>query len=195
MLRKKICKLTLIVAAVFVLLTAAFGFYFYSDGSAAEQILSAYTQSVQSVANEDGSLSYIGIVMNNLYACGLCIGLGLVPFLFLTAWGVISNCMVIGAVLGYGSASGVLPPFRAIVFGLLPHGIFELPAIFLSMAMGLYLCRTLSLKILGRAKEERIMPMLNAFAKTFVLVIVPLVVVAAVVECCVTPLLLEGMIG
>ena len=145
--------------------------------------------------NEDGSLSYLGVVMNNLYACALCVGLGAVPFLFLTAWAVLSNSMVIGAVLGYGSASGVVPAFRAIVLGLLPHGIFELPAVFLSMAMGLYLCRTLSLKILGRAKEERILPLLNNLAKAFVLVVIPLIVAAAVVECCITPQLLEGAVG
>ena len=144
-MRKKMVKLTLSDGAVFIALTAAFGFYFYSNENAAEQILAAYMDTAESVSNEDGSLSYLGVVMNNLYACALCVGLGAVPFLFLTAWAVLSNSMVIGAVLGYGSASGVLPAFRAIVIGLLPHGIFELPAVFLSMAMGLYLCRTLSL--------------------------------------------------
>ncbi len=194
-MRKKMVKLTLSVGAVFIALTASFGFYFYSNENAAEQILAAYMDTAESVSNEDGSLSYLGVVMNNLYACALCVGLGAVPFLFLTAWTVLSNSMVIGAVLGYGSASGVLPAFRAIVLGLLPHGIFELPAVFLSMAMGLYLCRTLSLKILGRAKEERILPLLNNLAKAFVLVVIPLIVAAAVVECCITPQLLEGAVG
>ena len=191
-MKKKIIKITWIVALVFIALTAAFSIYFYQNMESAKEVLSMYVPQAKSVMNEDGSLSYIGIVMNNIFACAMCIGMGLVPFLFLPGWSVLSNCLVIGALLGYGAATGAQSPLSAIVFGLLPHGIFELPGFFLSMAMGIYLCRTLTMKLLGKAKDEKIFAMLNGIAKTFVLVVVPLLIVAAVIECNVTPMVMKA---
>lgn len=191
-LKRKIMKLTFIVALAFIVLTAVFAIYFYQNGELAKQILNTYLPKAQSVMNEDGTLSYLGIVMNNIFACAMCIGMGCVPFIFLPALSVLSNSMMIGAVLGYGAAAGAMSPLRGIVFGLLPHGIFELPAFFLSMAMGVYLCRTLTMKLLGKAKEEKILTMLNHIAKTFVLVVIPLLIVAAVIECNLTPTIMKA---
>ncbi len=188
-------KLTLLTGAAFLLLTVIFSLYFRSNNDAAEVVISAYAELAETVSDEDGSLSYMGIVKNNLYACALCVGLGFVPFLFLTAWPVLSNSMVIGAVLGYGSFSDAFSVVKIVVFGLLPHGLFELPAVFLSMAMGLYLCRTVSRRIIGRAGAEKILPVLNGIAKAFVLVVIPLLVIAAAVECFVTPRLLANMMN
>lgn len=191
-LKRKIVKLTWIVALAFVILTTAFSLYFYQNGESAKEIMAMYLPKAQSVMNENGTLSYIGIVMNNIFACVMCIGMGLVPFIFLPAFSVLSNAMIIGTLLGYGAVAGTMSPLSAIVFGLLPHGVFELPGFFLSMAMGVYLCRTLTMKLLGKAKEEKILAMLNGIAKTFVLVVIPLLIIAAVVECNITPLILKA---
>lgn len=191
-LKQKIFKLTWQVALAFVLLTAVFAIYFYQNAELAEQIRDMYLPKAESVMNEDGTLSYVGIVMNNVFACAMCIGMGCIPFLFLPALSVLSNGMIIGALLGLGAAAGTISPLPAIVYGLLPHGIFELPAFFLSMAMGIYLCKTLTKKPLGKAKEEKILTMLNHLAKTFVLVVIPLLIIAAVVECNITPMILKG---
>ena len=191
-MKKKIIKLTWIVALTFVALTAAFGAYFYLNPESGREILSAYLPKAQTVINDDGTLSYLGVLKNNVFACAMCIGMGLVPFIFLPGFAILTNCMIIGALLGFGAASGVQSPLQAIVFGLLPHGIFELPGFFLSMAMGLYLCRTLTKKLLGRAREEKILSMLNGIAKTFVLVVIPLLIVAAVVESSITPMIMKA---
>ena len=191
-LKSKIVKLTWKVAFVFVLLTAAFAIYFYQNAELAKQIFATYLPKAQSVMNEDGTLSYVGVVMNNVFACAMCIGMGCIPFIFLPALSVLSNCMIIGALLGYGAAAGTISPLPAIVYGLLPHGIFELPAFFLSMAMGIYLCRTLTMKLLGKAKEEKILTMLNHLTKTFVLVVIPLLIIAAVIECNFTPMIMKA---
>ncbi|SCJ92411.1 Integral membrane protein DUF95 [uncultured Eubacterium sp.] len=191
-MKRKIIKLTWIVALSLIVLTAVFGLYFYQNAESAEEVISMYLPKAQSVMNEDGTLSYLGIVMNNIFACAMCIAMGCVPFLFLPALSVLSNSMIIGALLGYGAAAGTMSPLPAIVFGLLPHGIFELPGFFLSMAMGIYLCRTLTMKLLGKAKEEKILTMLNHLAKTFVLVVIPLLIVAAVIECNFTPMILKA---
>lgn len=61
---------------------------------------------VNSIMDEDGSLSLIGLLRNNIFACAICVGMGLVPFLFLPVWAIISNAMIIGALLGLGASTG-----------------------------------------------------------------------------------------
>lgn len=190
-LRRRLLRMTLWTGAVFAALAAGFTVFFWQDSAAAGEIIAAYMPKVQSLTADDGSLSVIRLMMNNIFASAISIGLGIIPFLFLPAFSLLVNAAVIGAVLGMAAANSIVPVGRMIVFGLLPHGIFELPALFLSMAMGIYLCRLLSGKLLGRAKDEKLLPNFNALAKTFVLGALPLLAVAAVVECFVTPALMS----
>lgn len=190
-LRRRLLKLTVWTAIAFVGLTAAFTVYFAQNSQMGQEILSAYLPKMESMIDDDGHLSLLKLFLNNVFASALSIGLGLVPFLFLPAFSILSNTMLIGAVLGIGTASGIVPMVKMVAVGLMPHGVFELPALFLSMAMGLYLCRLLTLKILGKAREEKILENLNALAKIFVLTVLPLLAAAAAIECFVTPNLMR----
>lgn len=190
-MKQKLLKMTLIVGGLFIAATAVFYFYFYENIADAQSVLSLYMPSVEAVTGKDGTLSLLALFRSNLFACATCVGLGLIPFIFLPAWALLSNSMMIGALLGVVQVSGVASLAKTVVFGLLPHGIFELPAFFLSMAMGIYLCKTLTLKIFGGAKEEKILPMLNGIAKGFVMVVIPLLIVAALLECFLTPQLMD----
>lgn len=190
-MRQKLLKMTLIVGAVFIAATAAFYFYLCENIADAQSVLSLYMPNVEAVTGEDGTLSLLSLFRSNLFACVTCVGLGFIPFVFLPAWALLSNGMMIGALLAIVQASGAVSLTKTIALGLLPHGIFELPAFFLSMAMGIYLCRTLTMKIFGRAKEEKILPMLNGIAKGFVMIVIPLLIIAAVLECYLTPQLMS----
>ncbi len=190
-LRRRLLRMTVWTAIAFVGLTAAFTVYFAQNSDMCREILSAYLPKMESMIDDDGHLSLLKLFLNNIFASALSIGLGLAPFLFLPAFSILSNSMLIGAVLGIGTASGVVPVVKMVALGLMPHGIFELPALFLSMAMGLYLCRLMTFKILGKAREEKILENLNALAKIFVLTVVPLLAAAAAIECFVTPNLMS----
>lgn len=61
---------------------------------------------------------------------------------------------------------------------LVPHGIFELPAIFMSLGLGVYLGQFWFCPEKMQALKSR----LAACLKTFVLVILPLIIVAAIIE-------------
>ena len=104
-----------------------------------------------------------------------------------------TNGIVIGVVYGaYLTMADALtvPVWKIMLVGILPHGIFELGAIFLSVALGLQLCFQLSKKILWRAnsilKEELI-----DLGWAFVLWVTPMLLLAAVIECFLTPILME----
>lgn len=197
----KLIRTTFFVAAAFFLLTAAFIVVFLTDTKLTEEVLSVYMPQMQSLI-ENGKISLLGLFKNNLFACALCMGLGIIPILYFPAWALLSNAMLMGAVLAFGSISGTMSMGKALVFGMLPHGIFELPAIFLSVAMGLTLCKRFSFAIFGMKRrtksgqiieEEKILAMLNRMAKIFVTVVIPLLVMAALVETYVTPQILSYM--
>ena len=67
-------------------------------------------------------------------------------------------------------AEGVLTLWR-----ILPHGIFELPAIFIALGLGLKLGE----KVLTRKKPLKF---LVSALKVFLLVIIPLLLIAAIIE-------------
>lgn len=190
------------MAGAFCLLTAVFVELFYGDKNLLKEVLAMFMPQMEAMV-KDGAISFFAIFKNNLFACALCLGLGFIPILYIPAWALISNAMVMGAVLAFGDISASLPLGKAVVFGMLPHGIFELPAIFLSVAMGLTLCKHMSFAVFGmkkRAKpgqpvieEEKTLPMLNRLAKNFVIVVIPLLIVAAFVETQITPEILSRM--
>ena len=127
------------------------------------------------------------IFANNLTAAFSAILWGLVPFAYLAAFPLGFNFFLIGALGAYyvrsGSSLGVY------LVGILPHGIFELPALVLFCAAGLYLCSRVTARVRGD-KEVRILRTLSEVSTLFLYVILPLLAAAALVETYVTPRLL-----
>ena len=78
------------------------------------------------------------IFANNLTAAFSAILWGLVPFAYLAAFPLGFNFFLIGALGVYYVRSGV--GLGSYLVGILPHGVFELPALVLFCAAGLYLC-------------------------------------------------------
>jgi len=72
--------------------------------------------------------------------------------------------------------------------GLIPHGIFELPALFIAATLGLGLARSLLADLSGTGDAATEATRLGGF---FLRIVVPLLAVAAVVEAFITPALLQ----
>jgi stage II sporulation protein M len=95
--------------------------------------------------------------------------LGIVPFVAAAVNGVL-----VGVVISYGMKTGLL----AVLGRLLPHGIFELPAIFLSWGMGIWL----GAWPFRRDTHETFCERLRGVLGVLFLIIVPLLMIAAVIE-------------
>ena len=113
------------------------------------------------------------IFSNNISSAFFAIFLGFFIGLF-----PIINSLINGLVLGYvlaltWQASGILSFWR-----LLPHGIFELPAIFISIGLGIKFGTFIFAK---QKKEEFIYRFYNSL-KVFFMVVLPLLVIAAIIE-------------
>lgn len=143
------------------------------------------------ILNEEGGISALRLFLGNLQAAGITAALGIVPFLFLPIWILLFNASLIGAVtaaLPLVSGAGGAFLFLA----LLPHGVFELPALALSASMGWMLCRETTARALRRGPSRPFAPLLYEMLRLFMLAVLPLLAAAAAMEAYVTPVLAAG---
>lgn len=136
------------------------------------------------IVRDDGSFSALALFGNNLRAMVLSTLYGFIPFLYLPALSMGVNAILLGMVASSVNGQWLLAA------GILPHGIFELPALCLSLAAGLCLCQNINRYI--RKNEKGIMkPLLLNILRVTGLVVIPLLVVAAIMESYVTPAVMQ----
>ena len=113
------------------------------------------------------------IFFNNLQSSLLGILLGFVfgifPFL---------SSLFNGYVLGFVAQLSVKEKGALILWRLIPHGIFELPAVFISFGLGI----KFGTFIFKKKKVECFWNYLWNSLRIFILIIVPLLIVAAIIE-------------
>ena len=125
-----------------------------------------------------GNLSPLLLLANNLRACAVTMLYGLIPFVRLPALALGVNAVLLGTdttMLLYAAS-------------LLPHGIFELPALILAFSMGLYICGHLTRRC---RRDPAALPLgacLGLAARLLVFLLLPLLILAALTEAYVTPL-------
>jgi stage II sporulation protein M len=83
-----------------------------------------------------------------------------------------------GYVVGYVSSSAVSSSGISSLLNLLPHGIFELPAIFISFGMGI----KFGTFIFYKEKMKHFSKFFINSLRVFVFVVIPLLIIAAIIE-------------
>lgn len=174
--------------AIFMMMALFSWYVFRENPDLATQTLTKVIDRFQGILDE-GEISYTLLLLNNVRAGAIGLVLGLVPFLFLPIISILSNSAVIGLVIAFGTDAAA-PLWKVVLFGILPHGIFELTAVFLCYGMGLCLCWNLTKKIIGRGRSIRLKALFANCLRVFFIFVLPLFALAAVVETWVTPLLL-----
>ena len=102
--------------------------------------------------------------------------------------GLMANSLLLGLFAGVYVNNGI--SLLAYFAGIVPHGIFELPALILALSSGIYLCRKVTDYV--RHNEKGVMgPLMKDLLRLFVMHIIPLLMAAAVIEAYVTPQLLK----
>jgi uncharacterized membrane protein SpoIIM required for sporulation len=134
-------------------------------------------------------ISFPVIFWHNVRAVLIIALLGLFSFGVLGALFYLVNMAVIGGVLGAFEAFG-FSPLLLTVYGILPHGIFELPALILASAAILHFGVTLVTPNTRKTLGESMIASLADWAKVTLGVVLPLLAVAAAVETWITPVLL-----
>lgn len=140
--------------------------------------------------DEEFELTATFFIANNSQAYVMAI-LGALSLGLLTAFVMVFNGIVVGNI---GAAVGELLGVDYILVGLAPHGIFELPALFIAAGVGFRLLYRFGQRVLG-SREAFLTK--SYVARTLALVVFGwlLLVLAAFVEAYVTAALLEALFG
>ena len=159
----------------------------------ADGIVEKFTQLLQQsgMASDDGSVVFSALLLNNLSAMVMATVYGLLPFIRLPALTLGVNGATLGLYAGYYVHQGI--PLWKYLVGILPHGIFEIPALILSAALGLYLCRTVSDALLKK-RTGSVRAALGQCGQILLWWVLPLIAVAAVIETYVTPVLFQAVL-
>ena len=178
---------------IFIALIVLTDLFFMKHTDMMTQLLQEFQETLKDIA-PDGTISAPLLFLNNLKACLIAMATGLIPFLFIPILVLGVNAAVMGAVASMYRMAG-MSVVSMYLFGILPHGIFELPAILLSISMGLYLCYCLVKRICeGRYNRGSVKEALGNMLRTLLTLIIPLLAVAAVIETYVTPILMNHFI-
>lgn len=189
--RERLGKTTLAMAAV-LLVSAVLGYALCASNPEVTNALMEYFMSVMlesGVVSETGMISVVDLLLNNWMAILLCVLYGFLPFFFFPVLILFSNAFLIGAMGAYYRINGM--PLSVFLAGILPHGVFELPALAIAAAMGFTLCLTLAKKILRFPGTPPMKELTGDVLRTLLLVLFPLVLAAALIEAYVTPLIME----
>lgn len=153
--------------------------------------LNAFAEQVaeSGVVDGAGRMSVFALLMNNWRAMLLSALYGLIPFIFLPAISLLSNGALLGFMMGVYQANGL--PLVVLLAGVLPHGLFELPALILSIACGVRLCGNMCLLAAGSGRKAPFMELAEDLLRVLVLIVAPLTVAAAFIECYVTPVVMD----
>jgi stage II sporulation protein M len=145
------------------------------------------------------------LLYHNARASVIAVAAGVVPFLFLPILDPFLNGGVIGLLVSIARHQRLDVP-RLVLTQILPHGVFELAAVLYATSLGLYLSAGMGKKALAvwkarqsrRAEETAAAAgpgppepgpgdLLHNVVRSFVIVILPLLAIAAFVEAFVTP--------
>ncbi len=120
------------------------------------------------------------IFKNNLLAAGMGVLGGVLFGIIPLGVGVVN-----GLLLGYVGAKVTATQGFVSLWRLLPHGIFELPALFLALALGIRLGVASGMLLLGflrGSKKDDFLEVLSSSLITFCLMVLPLLFIAGVIE-------------
>jgi stage II sporulation protein M len=151
---------------------------------------------------------------HNARASVVAVAGGVIPFLFLPILDPLLNGGVLGLLVSVTKHQGLDVP-RLVLTKILPHGVFELTAVLYATSLGLYLSAGLGKKAVAAWRKRRSQPqgqppvapdLTNFFetypeqatepesltrnvVRSFVLIVLPLLLIAAFIEGFITPIL------
>ncbi|MBI5962081.1 MAG: stage II sporulation protein M [Chloroflexi bacterium] len=140
-----------------------------------------------------GSISAPFLFLNNTRAVTLIFFAGLFSFSVLGVLLYMVNIGLIGGVFALLQLLGI-QPWPIFLAGVVPHGVFEIPALMIGSAAMLYMGVAIVTPQTGKSMGEVILELLADWTKIFIGIVVPLLAVAAVIEAYITPVLLVNVI-
>ncbi|MBU2104875.1 MAG: stage II sporulation protein M [Nanoarchaeota archaeon] len=166
-------KIFIYIAIGIFLFFFLIGFLIPAPSFLEETILNLIREIIQKTAGMSQAELIGFIFLNNIQSSFFGIMLGF----FLGVFPVIS-AMFNGYLLGFVSSYTVQEEGFFYLWRLFPHGIFELPAVFISFGLGIKFGSFL----LKKNKKKFFRYFLSNSLRTFVLIVIPLLIISALIE-------------
>lgn len=173
--------------AMFIFFIATGYWTAQADPAVGDQIYTMFQDvMVAGIVFDSAAAMSFQIFINNLQTCAL-IFLGGATFGLLTLFLLMANGIAIGAL-----AEVLLRDMSisALIIGLLPHGMFEIPSVLVSAALGMIVARGLWKELAGSGNA---LDSAKYAGRLFFLYVVPFIFIAACIEGFITPLVIEMM--
>ena len=182
---------TILLCTVGLLLTGLCGYWVgISSPETVETVINAMMDSIEQsgVIVEEDTISTFSLLAHNWTAMLLDIVYGLLPFVFLP----VSSLLVNGFILGITGAMSQLydQTLSFWLAAILPHGIFELTALVLSVACGIYVCYHVTRRVLAHPNRASMTDVFCDVLRVLLFLIAPLTIAAAFIEAYLTPLIM-----
>ena len=179
-----------------VKVTAAAFFILILVGYATGMLFPAFTEDymnrifelMSSLVDENGTITFEVILVNNISVCLTSALYGFIPFLYLSAYPLGSNATLMGFMAAYYGQNGI--PLSQYFLGILPHGITEIPAMIFTFALGLQLCRDFTENLKAHKKlpdNPTSKKLILNFLRIYFTLILPLLIASAALEVFITP--------
>ena len=139
------------------------------------------------------SITFDYIFLHNVEAVAAMAFFGFFSFSVLGTIIFLVNMGIIGVVASVANLIGFSPGMLLLV-GVMPHGIFELPAILIASAAVFYIGALLVTPDGYRSLGEVLLESLAVWAKVMAGIVIPLLIIAALIETNVTPVLLTSFL-
>ncbi len=156
-----------------------------ADPAFGESLVTLFQEMItKEIMSDEAPLLAIQLFLNNLEACVLLF-LGGATFGVVTLLVLSFNGIIIGGIVEVvGAKTGSLVMLAAII----PHGIFELPAVLVSSALGLMLGRAVMMDLTGQGDASEDARILGSL---FLIYVVSFIAIAACIEAFITPAILQ----
>lgn len=138
---------------------------------------------------EGGLELFVLLLKNNVRATVLTAVYGFLPFLFYPALTLGSNALTLSAMGVIYIREGYYTP-AAFLAGILPHGIFEIPALLIACAVGICHCRLTTGLIRRRQFQTPPQAQIVTLAWVYAAMVLPLLILAALIETFLTPVIM-----
>lgn len=182
-LKEEVRRSAIAFVTIWLLFFAACAFVPSLRTSLADMMFS--TLRGMNLSDAEGRISVLALFLNNLEATAFIMLYGLLPFIQLPALALGVNAMMLGVMAAWYAAEGISP--LAYLAALLPHGVLELPALFLAFGTGLYICGQLTRRCRKDQSARSVWACMSLASQVLLSVLVPLLLAAAFVEAYVTP--------
>lgn len=148
------------------------------------------SDTVYSVVSVEEEMTWYGFLIHNGEADLWTMLSGVVPFVFLPFFVLLFNGVLLGFTTGAVTNIYSCSLLKAVIFGVAPHGILEYAVNILSLALGVYFCKTITNTIRKKEYDNWKTAKIDC-VRMFVLIVLPGLLIAGIIEAELTPLIVN----